>query len=206
MAGPSPAHNLNVSPRPDGRLLLRQNLGNVPGDLDLTAAPDDKQCSGPRDRIIYVAADQHTDAGDRAAGHDSARAAPRLNEGGRSRDLQEQRHRGREVNGHESEQACDHYRHCREHNEPGASSPTSQARLGNDQTGRQADCGRHTALGDDRGMYPLLPAGSHPRSLAPRAQAIPRQAPTPPTPILERLNSILQIRRCKQSPHELIVI
>ena len=81
-----------------------------------------------------------------------------------------------------------------------------EPRLGNGQTGRQADCGGHTALRDERCPYPLLPADSHPRSLAPRPQPIPRQVPTAPPPVPKRLNSILQIRRRQQSPHELVVI
>ena len=75
----------------------------------------------------------------------------------------------------------------REQNDPGSSSPTSQPRLGNGQTGRQADRGGHTALRNECRPYPLFPAGGHPCSLAPCLQPIPRQATTPPPPVPERL-------------------
>ena len=177
-------------PRADGQRRLEQPRSRI-----------ETKSSGPSQG---VACDFDIASGDYFSS--DAWAAPRLNEGGRSHDLQQQRQRGREVNRHERDQDCHHDRHGREQNDPGSSSPTSQPRLGNGQTGRQADCGGHTALRDERRTYPLLPAGSHPRSLAPRPQPIPRQVPTPPPPVPKRLNSILQIRRRQQPPHELIVI
>ena len=58
---------------------------------------------------------------------------------------------------------------------------------------------------DERRTDPLLPANRHPLRFSSRADPPPRQAPVSPVPVIERLDSIIQIRRREQPPQQLLV-
>ncbi len=84
----------------------------------------------------------------------------------------------------------------------GSSAPAAPARSAH---GRSAGVERHAMLQDKRRADSLLPANRHPHRLTPRAYPVPRQPPAAPTPEVERLDSIIEIRRRKQPPQELLV-
>jgi hypothetical protein len=60
-------------------------------------------------------------------------------------------------------------------------------------------------LRDEGRADPLLPARSHPHSLATSADPVPRHLPASSAPVVERLDSIIQIRKGEQMPQELLV-
>ena len=95
--------------------------------------------------------------------------------------------------------------HDGQHGDPGPSGPTGQPRPRDKYSGRRPGLERRPLLRDDRRADPLLPANSHPHRFPSRADPPPRQAPGSAVPVIERLGSIIQIRRREQPPEQLLV-
>ena len=95
--------------------------------------------------------------------------------------------------------------HHSQHGDPGPSGPTGQPRPRDKCSGRRPDLERRPMRRDERSADPLLPANRHPHRFPPRADPPPRQAPVSPVPEIERLDSIIQIRRREQPPQQLLV-
>ena len=95
--------------------------------------------------------------------------------------------------------------HDSQRGDPGPSGPTGQPRPRDKYSGRPPDLERRPMRRDERRADPLLPANRHPRRFSSRADPPPRQAPVSPVPVIERLDSIIQIRRREQPPQQLLV-
>ena len=95
--------------------------------------------------------------------------------------------------------------HHRQHGDPGPSGPTGQPRPRDKCSGRRPDLERRPMRRDERSADPLLPANRHLHRFPPRADPPPRQAPVSPVPVIQRLDSIIQIRRREQPPQQLLV-
>jgi hypothetical protein len=98
----------------------------------------------------------------------------------------------------------DGHRH-RQDGDPGPPGPAGQPRARDKDSGRRPELQRHRTLGDQRRADPLLPADSHPNGLPSRANPPPRQPSAPAMPVVERLNSIVQVRRREQPPQQVLV-
>ncbi len=96
--------------------------------------------------------------------------------------------------------------HDRQHGDPGPSGPTCQPRPRDKSSGRRPDLERRPMRREERRADPLLPANRHPHRFPSRADPPPRQAPVSPVPVIERLDSIIQIRRREQPPQQLLIV
>ena len=95
--------------------------------------------------------------------------------------------------------------HHRQHGDPGPPGPTGQPRARDEHSGRGPGLEWRPRMRDERRADPLLPSDSHPHRFPSRADPPPRQLAGSPVPEIERLDSIVQIRRREQPPQELLV-
>jgi hypothetical protein len=86
-------------------------------------------------------------------------------------------------------------RHGSLHGGSGTSGPSCQPCAREQRTGREARLERRGLLRDEGRADSLLPGSSHPHGLATSADPVPRHLPGSPMPVVERLASIIQIRR-----------
>ena len=95
--------------------------------------------------------------------------------------------------------------HHRQHGDPGPPGPAGQPRARDEHSGRGAGLEWRPRMRHERRTDPLLPSNSHPHRFPSRADPPPRQLAGSPVPVIERLDSVIQIRRREQPPQESLV-